>query len=130
MMDDMAKRTARHLVALNLKRLMSQDPLLRTQKAVAEKAQIAQTAVGYMLNPDTVAMASPKLDTVEKVAKVFKLEVWQLLIDPETFGQELANTIQRPAVANSKLEAWRPSSPTDKQPQAVRGNRGRKKSTA
>ena len=132
MIGDMGKKTARELVAINLKRLMAQSARYRTQEAVARAAGVKQNTVSHLLNLKTTAMQAPKLNTVEGVAGVFGLETWQLLIDPDTFGQELGKVMQRQATPDARLEdeGWRPRDPTATQPPAVRGLRGRRKSHA
>lgn len=98
------KKTAREIVAENVRRLMGQQ----TQKTFGKKCGVSQTGLGYLLRPHNTAMSSPKLDTLEKIAKANELETWQLLVDPETFGQELAEAMRRPAIGdtNTKLRSW------------------------
>lgn len=99
-----SKKSARAIVAENVRRLMGQQ----TQKVFGKKCGVSQTGLGYLLRPHNTAMTSPKLDTLEKIAKANDLETWQLLVDPETFGQELAEAMRRPAIGdtNTKLAAW------------------------
>ena len=103
MMEDV-KKTAWDIAAENVRRLMGQ----MTQKAFGKKCGVSQTGLGYLLRPGNPAMKSPKLDTLEKIATAHELETWQLLVDPETFGKELADAMRRPAVGdtNSKLADW------------------------
>ncbi len=70
--------TARNVLAINLRKLMEQSPDLCTQSAIAKKSGVAQTTIGYMLRSESLVKA-PNLDNVEKIARVFGLEAWQLL---------------------------------------------------
>lgn len=124
---DGAKNSARVIVARNLARLMEGSATLNTQEKVGKKAGVKQRTVGYLLNPNSTDMKSPKLDTVEKVARAFGLEPWVLLADPERFGKELAQFLQRPVTTDARLaELGQP--PLTEQPPTVRGKRGRKRS--
>lgn len=98
------KKTAREIAAENVRRLMGQQ----TQKAFGKKCGVSQTGLGYLLRPKNIQMKSPKLDTLEKIAMAHELETWQLLVDPETFGKELADAMRRPAIGdtNTKLADW------------------------
>lgn len=98
------KKSAREIAAENVRRLMGQE----TQKAFAKKCGVSQTGLGYLLRPDNQQMKSPKLITVEKIAQAHEMEAWQLLIDPETFGQELGAMMSRPALGDTstKLAQW------------------------
>lgn len=109
MVLDMAQvsKSAREIVANNLRSLMKATPDLNTQDKVAKKAGIQQRTVGYLLDPATTDMKSPKLDTVEAVARVFGLEPWILLVEPETFGEQMAKNLQRPAIPPSETLATR-----------------------
>jgi len=127
-MVERVKRTAREIVATNLKRLMDTSLELKTQGKAGKKAGVSQRAVGYLLQPDTGDMKSPKLETVEKVARAFDLEPWQLLIDPETFGQELTTHLQRPKIPNERGARWR-SQPITDQPRPVTATKGKQRST-
>ena len=122
-------RKARYAVARNLKRLMEGSAALSTQTRVAERAGVKQRTVGYLLDPETTDMQSPKLDTVEKVARAFGLEAWHMLIDPDTFGSELSRFLQRPPVPDGRLaELGLP--PSRNAPQAVRGKEKGKRTPA
>jgi transcriptional regulator with XRE-family HTH domain len=102
-MDQAVKPRARNILAGNLKTLMKRNLNLKTQVKLAKRSGVAQTTISNMLNPGTSAMASPKLDSVEKVAQAFGLATWQLLLDP-TVGQELSGLLMRPAIEVS----WTP----------------------
>lgn len=123
-----AKLSARVIVARNLARLMEESATLNTQEKVGKKAGVKQRTVGYLLNPNSTDMKSPKLDTVEKVARAFGLEPWVLLADPEKFGKELAQFLQRPVTTEARL-AELGREPLPEKPSTVRGGkRGRKRS--
>ena len=56
-----------------------------SQNQLAKETGVAQTSIGYMLHPGTRAptkggkIPSPTLDSVDRVAKYFGKEAWQLL---------------------------------------------------
>lgn len=93
----MPKTPVRQVLADNLKLLMKRDPALATQAKVAKKAGVAQTSVSQLLRPGNDAAKSPKLDQVEKVADAFGLAAWQILLDPKTVGEGMADLLMRPA---------------------------------
>lgn len=69
------------LLAKNLKTLMDSRPGLATQTAVAKAAEVDQRTVGRILQCEH----APTLAQIEKLAKAFMLEPWQLLapnLDP------------------------------------------------
>jgi transcriptional regulator with XRE-family HTH domain len=80
-------QTATDALAVNLKALMDMahggQGISQTQ--LAEKAGVAQTSIGYMLHPNSRQptkkgrIPSPTLDSVDRVAKYFGKEAWQLL---------------------------------------------------
>ena len=80
MSEDITKVLAR-----NLKRFMDEGPTPISQNALAKKAKVAQTGIGYMLNPETRQptksgkLPSPTIARVEKVARALGKETWQLL---------------------------------------------------
>jgi hypothetical protein len=85
------KHDVTSILARNLKALMEDSDLFGTQMSIARKSGVAQTSVGFMLNPDkrqpskSGRLPSPTVENVEKVAKVFGKEAWQLLHpDPAT----------------------------------------------
>lgn len=92
---------ARYVLATNLRRLMQATPGLHTQKQLEAKAGIAQTSVSNMLaaarmqpdpNEPTIEYPlNPRLDQIERVAGAFGLAAWQILVDPETAGPQMAD---------------------------------------
>lgn len=92
---------ARYVLSTNLRRLMQSTPGLQTQKQLEAKAGIAQTSVSNMLaaarmqpDPNQPAIEyplNPRLDQIERVANAFGLAAWQILVDPETAGQQMAD---------------------------------------
>lgn len=56
-----------------------------SQNGLAAKSKVAQTGIGYMLNPDARLprangkRSSPTLQAIEQVAHALGLEAWQLL---------------------------------------------------
>jgi transcriptional regulator with XRE-family HTH domain len=73
------------ILARNLKRFMEEGPAPLSQNALAKKSKVAQTGIGYMLNPETRAptqsgkLSSPTIARLEKVAQALGKETWQLL---------------------------------------------------
>lgn len=104
----MDKTPVRHVLAHNLRALMAKNPNLNTQKKLEKKSGISQTSVSQMLRPDNPTAQSPKLTQVEKVARAFGLATWQLLLDPQTVGKEMADLLMRPSVADEdeRLSTW------------------------
>lgn len=94
----------RQVLADNLSMLMKNSADLKTQQKVAKEAKIAQTSVSQMLNPENTFSKSPKLNQVEKVAHAFGLAAWQILLDPKTVGEGLADILMRPAPTDKTVE--------------------------
>lgn len=77
----MTKTSAHQALARNLKRLLDagrQYDLPSSQAALARRSGVAQTTLSNWLDPERGR--SPQLDKLERVAEVYKLEVWQLLV--------------------------------------------------
>jgi hypothetical protein len=93
----MDKKTARQALASNLKRLMRTTPWLNTgQKIEAKSAnRVRQRTVSNMTRADQKEANSPTLDNIEEVARAFKLEAWQLLLNEETVGPQLYGWLMR-----------------------------------
>lgn len=74
----MAKKPSKTLQVLaeNLDRLMLATPEFGTQPKVAAKAKINQKTVWRIAN----CLNEPSTDKVERIAAVFGLEAWQLLV--------------------------------------------------
>lgn len=74
----MAKKPSKALQVLaeNLDRLMQVTPEFGTQPKVAAKAKIDQKTVWRI----TKKLNEPSTDKVERIAAVFGLEAWQLLV--------------------------------------------------
>jgi transcriptional regulator with XRE-family HTH domain len=74
-------KSAKQILAGNLEALMERDGY--SQSKLAAKAQkiggskVAQTTISNMLNPNSTI--SPKIDSIEAIAAVWKLQAWQLL---------------------------------------------------
>lgn len=74
---------ARKTLAANLKRLMRTDEKFDSQMKLSKLAsrpggkKVGQTTISIMLKPDHEV--SPRLETIEAVASVFKLQAWELL---------------------------------------------------
>lgn len=105
------KKTAKQILAGNLKALMEARPELNSQPKIAAKAskaegrknKVAQTTVSNMLNPNSVT--SPSLRNIEAVASVFGLQAWQLL--HPTLGNETvaAEVVARLVAAPKKHQS-------------------------
>lgn len=86
------------LLAANLETLMHARPTLRTQSAVAKAAAVDQRTVGRILRCEH----APTLAQVEKLAKAFALQPWQLLA-PELDPEDLPVLV----LSRSQSDAWR-----------------------
>jgi transcriptional regulator with XRE-family HTH domain len=93
----MAKMPSKALRTLseNLARLIAASGELDSQAKVATKAKVDQKTVNRIAN----MLNEPSLDKVEKIAKAFGLEAWQLLVPGLAPGQtpELAQREQMEA---------------------------------
>lgn len=104
-----SERLAAEILAENLQGLMNITPALDTQVKLAAKSGVAQTSISLMLGPERRMTGkagkpgSPKLSQIEAVAKAFGLEAWQMLIDPATFGETIAQALHRPATTDARL---------------------------
>lgn len=73
------------ILARNLKALLEDHPILNSQNALAKKCGVAQTSIGLMLHPEkriptkSGRLPAPTVENVEKVAKAYGKEAWQLL---------------------------------------------------
>lgn len=117
----MSKTPVRQVLAHNLRQLMANRPDLGTQKKIEKRCGVSQSGVSQMLRPDNPTAKSPKLTQVEKVAQAFGLATWQLLLDPQTVGKEMAELLMRPPVQDDdkRLEKW--EKPTAAAERALRG---------
>lgn len=77
---------ARHILAANLRKLMSKHPVLRDRKAIAARTGISARTVGYMLQSGE---GNPTLANIEAVADAFKVPAWRLLTDDENVDKLL-----------------------------------------
>lgn len=74
---------ARKTLATNLKKLMGTDKKFDSQMKLSKLAsrpggkKVGQTTISIMLKPNHEV--SPRLETIEAVASVFKLQAWELL---------------------------------------------------
>lgn len=67
---------ALQVLAQNLERLMAASALYGKQQAVAAKAKVDQKTVSRILHKTN----EPSLDKLERIAAVFGLEPWQMLV--------------------------------------------------
>ncbi len=65
----------RKILAGNVKKLMDNSPDLASQGKVHRRGKISQSTVDRILGAET----SAQIDTVDKVARAFGVEAWQLL---------------------------------------------------
>jgi transcriptional regulator with XRE-family HTH domain len=86
------------LLATNLETLMQVRAGLHTQAAVAKAASVDQRTVGRILKCEH----APTLAQVEKLAKAFSLQPWQLLA-PDLDADDLPVLV----LNRSQSEAWR-----------------------
>ena len=71
------KKTQRLVLAENVKRLMGfYDEM--SEPALARKAVVDQKTINNLLNPER--QIEPQLDTIEKVAKALKTQIYKLFI--------------------------------------------------
>lgn len=94
------RKTAKQVLAANLRALMDGTPELDSQMKIAARAQkaggkkVAQTSISNMLNPNS--RVSPTLENLEAVASVFGLQAWQLLhptLGDHSAAAEIVNRI-------------------------------------
>lgn len=64
------------IVAANLEALRARYPALNSQAAIGRAAKVDQKTVGRILNLTN----EPSLEVLAKIAKVFDLEAWQLMV--------------------------------------------------
>lgn len=87
------KKSAHEALADNLKRLMDHEGW--SQADLERKAGVAQTTISNML--DTERCVSSTMRNIERVAAVWKLEAWQLLIPDQPIdilkAQSLRNVV-------------------------------------
>lgn len=75
-LEVLSKTTTQLVLAANLKRLMADHPDLGTQAALSKRCRIAQSTVARILSANQAA----QIDSLEALAKAFRLEPWQLLV--------------------------------------------------
>lgn len=86
----MDPRSITRILADNLKRLMDEHPDVRgNESALSRRSKVPQTVIGYMLSPDTRAptkkgLSSPKLDSIDRVARALGVQAWQLIYPDPT----------------------------------------------
>ena len=90
--------TLRETLADNLNRLISQSTDLTTTKKVAKKSGLGNGTIGRLRNAQT----GLTLDKLEKLARAFEVEPWQLLAP----GFEPENPYVLPTSPAQKA-AWR-----------------------
>lgn len=66
----------KRIIAINIKALMDITPALDTQEKLSKKTGIGQATISRTIN----AITAPNSNLIEKVAKAFRVEPWQLLV--------------------------------------------------
>lgn len=67
----------RSVLAQNLKALMAAHPELGSQSALKKRSGVAQATIGRILGEEG---ENARIETVERLARAFGLEMWQLLV--------------------------------------------------
>lgn len=67
----------REILAANLAKAMDLSPDLKSQSALAKRSKVAQTTIGNYVSKKYAG--SPSLVKVQRLARAFGLETWQLL---------------------------------------------------
>lgn len=75
-MQDRASQTALDVLAANLEALRASHPVLNSQAEIARHSKVDQRTVNRIFRGEH----QPGLDKISKIAKVFGLEPWQLLV--------------------------------------------------
>lgn len=105
----MPEKTISQVVAANLAYWMEQAEM--TQTALAAKAGVSQKTISNYLNPDqrvesaTGKVPSPKLEELDKIARVLAIPVWQLVREMSEKERKLYEHIER---AYSELVSTEP----------------------
>lgn len=63
------------ILSENLKGLMASSAMLKSQNALSKKSGVNQRTIGRTINQENW----PTLDTIDQLARVFRLQSWQLL---------------------------------------------------
>lgn len=70
--------TPRHILAANLRRLMSQHPELDTLPKLTARSGVSNGTLDRIRR----AVVATRIDELEPLAAAFGLEAWQLLVPP------------------------------------------------
>lgn len=93
--------TSKEILRKTLRAMMRTSEKYRDRKSLAGAAGISARAVGYMLQKDA---GNPTLAHIEAVARVFKLEAWELLIDhAETKRRLITKILSAEAASDARL---------------------------
>lgn len=77
----MQRTKPKYSLARNLRFLMDNYPGGKlSEQRLAKMAGVAQKTINNILNPDRQEVGAPNLDTVDKLAAVFDLTLWHLII--------------------------------------------------
>ena len=82
----------RKALARNLRRRMEESADLRSQPAVAARSGISQTHISRMLRCTSAAT----VDMLEALARTFRCQAWELLVDEDQTREEALRRMLRP----------------------------------
>jgi transcriptional regulator with XRE-family HTH domain len=98
--DDMSM-DAREILSKNLKKLMATHPRYNDRESVQNGCGVSARTIGHMRE----GKKNPTLANIEAVARLFKLEAWELLIDHgEARRRILERLLAQPGVSDEKME--------------------------
>lgn len=99
-------KSARQVLADNLREWMGRHPDLNNRPKLALRAGVSERTIGYMQQPDK---GNPTIDSIEAVAKAFSKPAWHLLIDSPHMEKYLLldKILNTTAVPDAALgDAW------------------------
>lgn len=91
-MDTRTKQTAREILAVKLRQLMSAHARLRDRDSLETATGVSARTIGYMLEGN----GNPTINNVEKVAGAYGLEAWEMLFDPDKSRGKLVERLFGP----------------------------------
>lgn len=106
--------TPRAVLRQNLKALMTEGDGPRSQSALHKRSGVAQATIGRILSGEG---ENTRIETVERLAKAYGLEAWQLLVagmDPanapvlQAVSAEERSLYERLRIAAQDLAKYRP----------------------
>lgn len=82
----------RKTLARNLRRRMEESADLKSQPAVSARSGVSQTHISRMLRCTSAAT----VDMLEQLARAFRCQPWELLVDDDEMRAEAVRRILRP----------------------------------